>query len=142
MAVWTVLLAACTNRDDAAAVDETSSSGASMGGGDTFSSDTPPSSSSESTHGSEDSGPVADDSSTDDGDVGTSDGANMLPQANDDTLWAMQDQQLLVAAIDGLLTNDVDHDGPALSIVDADAVGSNGGLVNVEIDGSVAYTPA
>ena len=67
---------------------------------------------------------------------------NMAPVAADDAAYTVQDEALAVTADVGVLANDVDGDGDALTVSDADAVSQYGGTVMVEADGAIAYAPA
>jgi hypothetical protein len=91
--------------------------------------------------------PTGDSGSSDDPDSSGTDSsatdtgvANEPPEANDDVRHTLQDQPLEVAAA-GVLANDVDADGDALSVVASDAASAAGGVVVVGADGSVSYTP-
>lgn len=67
---------------------------------------------------------------------------NAAPVAADDVVYTVQDEALAVDAVQGVLANDVDDDGDALTVSDADALSQYGGTVMVDADGAIAYAPA
>ncbi|HFE45457.1 MAG TPA: hypothetical protein ENJ18_08165, partial [Nannocystis exedens] len=71
----------------------------------------------------------------------TTTGSNGQPIAHDDAFIAIQKQVFSVAAVDGLLDNDVDGDGDELTVVAADAVSARGAVVDVEELGGFVYQP-
>ena len=72
---------------------------------------------------------------------GTDPGGNAAPVADDDTLFATQDATLALAAGDGLLSNDTDPDGDALTVVDAPTETEQGGTLTIAPDGGLEYQP-
>jgi gliding motility-associated-like protein len=63
------------------------------------------------------------------------------PSANDDSYSTDQNNTLEIQA-PGVLANDTDPNGDDLTIVDYDEVGTNGGEVMLNPDGSFVFTPA
>jgi Bacterial Ig domain/FG-GAP repeat len=67
---------------------------------------------------------------------------NNPPIAIDDLyVMAMADAPLAITADAGVLANDSDPDGDAITVDDFDAASSAGGTVVIEDDGALAYTP-
>lgn len=64
---------------------------------------------------------------------------NNAPVAVDDSYAADQDTPLTISAAEGLLTNDTDPDGDALSV--GDTAGPAHGTMTVDSAGSFTYTP-
>ncbi|HSV28229.1 MAG TPA: tandem-95 repeat protein, partial [Candidatus Omnitrophota bacterium] len=64
------------------------------------------------------------------------------PQASADQYASDEDAVLSVSAADGVLANDRDPDGDALSVVAHDQVTANGGIVTMRADGGFSYIPA
>lgn len=100
-----------------------------------------PSTSGDSTSG--DSITVADDTLADTSTNASTGSNNTAPEANDEVFYTRQDVALMVdAASGGVLGNDSDPDGDPITVGDADAASAQGGVVTVDADGAVAYTPA
>jgi hypothetical protein len=66
---------------------------------------------------------------------------NDAPTGVGDQYTTTQDTPLSIAPASGVLANDRDVDGNALSVVGFDASSSNGGSVSVNPNGSFSYTP-
>ncbi len=66
---------------------------------------------------------------------------NTNPTALDDNYHTNINQRLTVEA-PGILGNDTDPDGDALSVIAYDSTSSKGGTVDLNSDGSFTYTPA
>ena len=64
---------------------------------------------------------------------------NTAPVAQDDSYTVKAGQTLTVAALDGLLANDSDVDGDALTVISYSAPAN--GALNIVTDGSFEYTP-
>lgn len=90
---------------------------------------------------SDGSSSTTDTSGTGDTSSSTTEAPNTAPEADDDVLYTLQDEQLVVRAA-GLLDNDVDPDGDELVVASFDAASAGGGTVVVGDDGAVDYTPA
>ncbi|MEM6992192.1 MAG: Ig-like domain-containing protein [Myxococcota bacterium] len=73
------------------------------------------------------------------GSTGTT-GSNAAPEAVDDVYYTRQ-AVLLDEPADGLLANDTDPDGDALTVTEFDAVSVAGATVVVEADGAFTYEP-
>ncbi|MGB0632016.1 MAG: cadherin-like domain-containing protein, partial [Alphaproteobacteria bacterium] len=69
-------------------------------------------------------------------------GVNDAPVAVTDSYAGVSDTPVVVDAASGVLSNDTDADGDALSVDSFDAVSANGGAVSMSADGSFTYTPA
>jgi len=67
--------------------------------------------------------------------------ANRVPVAAADTYAATAGEPLTVSAEEGVLTNDTDADGDALSISNSATTSDQGGNVALNADGSFEYTP-
>ncbi len=68
-------------------------------------------------------------------------GANDAPQAVADAYATTAGQRLVVAADAGLLANDGDVDGDALSVLAGPVAGPSNGTVTLSTDGAFAYLP-
>jgi hypothetical protein len=64
---------------------------------------------------------------------------NDAPVASDDSYVGIQNQQLVVPVVTGVAANDIDIDGPALTV--SVAVTTTNGVLNLAADGSFTYTP-
>ena len=65
---------------------------------------------------------------------------NDPPIAIDDNFSVDEDTSLSIVA-SGVIGNDVDLEGDTLTVIAFDNIGTNGGLVTVNADGSFSYTP-
>ena len=72
----------------------------------------------------------------------TGDPTNTPPQPAADSYNATEDQPLTVAAASGVLANDSDPDGDALTVSSFAALSAHGGNVALDPDGGFTYTPA
>ena len=71
-------------------------------------------------------------------------GSNDAPQPQNDSVTAIEDTPLVVTAANGVLANDIDVDGDALSVVTGptgDFTTAQGGTIHFNADGSYIYTP-
>jgi len=68
-------------------------------------------------------------------------GVNDAPVAVADSYTGTSDTPVVVDASSGVLSNDTDADGDALTVDSFDATSANGGTVSMNADGSFTYTP-
>ena len=73
---------------------------------------------------------------------GSSGGGNRAPNALDDAYDATEGVPLTIDAANGVLANDGDVDGDAISITTFDTTGSAGGALTLNADGSFTYQAA
>ncbi|HET6584582.1 MAG TPA: Ig-like domain-containing protein, partial [Nannocystaceae bacterium] len=97
-----------------------------------------------SSNGSSSSSDTTDGSSSSD-DTDTTSGAsttsvdNDAPQGDDDVLYGVQGEDLVLDASAGVLANDVDPDGDALFVSAFDASSAHGAEVTIDADGALTY---
>ena len=70
------------------------------------------------------------------------DPTNTLPQAQSDSYAGTEDTALVVSVANGVLGNDTDPDGDALSVSSFESTTSGGGSVSMTAAGSFNYVPA
>ena len=67
--------------------------------------------------------------------------SNEPPVANDDSYTLQEDQPLIVATINGLLANDIDPEGEAMTVTVTPVTDVNNGTLVLNGDGSFRYIP-